>query len=170
MNRNKQVKNIAIAGLLSAIGILIPTMMPIKLILPASTYTLASHVPIFIAMFISPQVAIMVALGTTLGFFMSFPLIVAARAFSHLAFVIPGAMYLQKRKLNSFKEKILFSTVIAFIHGVAEFSIVALISAKTLNADLLLQFFIFLGIGTIIHSTVDFFLALSVVDGLKLQN
>ena len=92
MNRDKSVKHIAIAGLLTAIAILIPTMMPIKLVLPASTYTLASHVPVFIAMFISPQVAIMVALGSTLGFFMSFPFIVAARAFPHLAFVIPRSL------------------------------------------------------------------------------
>ncbi len=169
MNRNKQVSHIAIAGLLTAIAILIPTMMPIKLVLPASTYTLASHVPIFIAIFISPQVAIMVALGTTLGFFMSFPFIVAARAFSHLAFVIPGALYLQKHKLNSFKDKFIFNLIVALIHGAAEFGIVALISAKTLNASLLLQFFIFLGLGTIVHSTVDFILALSVVDALKLQ-
>lgn len=167
MNKPKQI---AIAGLLTAIAILIPIIMPIKLILPASTYTLASHVPIFVAMFISPQVAIMVALGTTLGFFMSLPFIVAARAFSHLAFVIPGAYYLQKHTLKSAKSQFVFNSVMALIHGIAEFTIVALISFKQLSPDLLLQFFIFLGIGTIIHSTVDFYLSLSVVKTLGLDN
>lgn len=170
MNRSKSVKHIAIAGLLTAIAILIPTMMPIKLILPASTYTLASHVPVFIAMFISPQVAILVALGSTFGFFLSFPFIVAARAFSHLAFAIPGSIYLEKHKLKTTKQKVIFNFIIALIHGAAEFTVVALISVKGLDANMMLQFFIFLGIGTIIHSTVDFVLAMSVVDGLNLQN
>ncbi len=169
MNRDKSVKHIAIAGLLTAIAILIPTMMPIKLVLPASTYTLASHVPVFIAMFISPQVATMVALGSTLGFFMSFPFIVAARAFSHLAFVIPGSLYLKNHKLKTLKSKVIFNFVIALIHGTAEFTIVALLSMKGINTSILIQFFIFLGIGTIIHSTVDFILAMSVVKGLELQ-
>lgn len=77
--RNKKIQNIALSGLLSAIAVLIPLIMPFKIILPASTYTLASHVPIFIAMFISPSVAIMVTLGSALGFFISFPFIVALR-------------------------------------------------------------------------------------------
>ncbi len=169
MKRNKQVQELAISGLLTALGILIPMMMPLKLILGPSTYTLASHVPVFIAMFISPKVAIMVALGTTLGFYTSLGPIVAARAFSHLAFAIPGSIYLKKHRLETMKEKILFNGAIALIHGIAEFSVVALMTANVINPTLLLEYFIFLGIGTIIHSVVDFILATSVVDALNLQ-
>ena len=42
-------------------------VMPRITIGPAS-FTLASHVPVFIAMFISPVVAIAVSLGTGFGF------------------------------------------------------------------------------------------------------
>lgn len=169
MNRNKSVKQLSIAGLLTAIAIMIPTMMPIKLILGPSTYTLASHVPVFIAMFISPQVAIMVALGSTVGFLMSFPFIVAARAFSHLAFVVPGALFLKKHKLTSKREKLFFNIIIALIHGLAEFTVVLLLSVQNINMALIIQFILFLGIGTMIHSIVDFILAIAVVDGLQVQ-
>ena len=170
MKRNQQVKHLAISGLLTAVGILIPVFMPFKVMLPSSTYTLASHVPVFIGMFISPQVAIMVALGTTFGFFLSFPPIVAARAFSHLSFAIPGALYLKKHKLDSTKHKVLFNLVIALIHALGEFTVVSLLHIRGMNGQLLLNFFIFLGLGTIVHSVVDFVIALTVVDGLNLQN
>ena len=59
---------LALAGMLIAIGIVIPMFSPIKIIIEPASFTLASHVPVFIAMFISPMMAAAVALGTTLGF------------------------------------------------------------------------------------------------------
>ncbi|NLW15533.1 MAG: hypothetical protein GX038_04680 [Erysipelothrix sp.] len=169
MRRNNNVKHLAISGLLTAVAILIPMFMPIKLILPASTYTLASHVPVFIAMFISPQVAVMVALGTTFGFAMTFPPIVALRALSHLIFALPGAIYLKKHKIYTSKQRIIFSVLISILHAIGEFTLVALVSMKGINMSILLQFALFLGLGTFIHSMVDFFIALMVSDTLKLQ-
>jgi niacin transporter len=58
MNNNNKVKTMTIAALLSAIGIIIPMFSPIKLVIEPASFTFASHVPIFIAMFISPVVAI----------------------------------------------------------------------------------------------------------------
>ena len=49
-----------LAALLSAIGILIPIIMPFKITIEPASFTLASHVPMFIAMYISPVVAIIV--------------------------------------------------------------------------------------------------------------
>ncbi len=43
-------------------------VMP-KIMIPPASFTLASHVPLFIAMFFTPGVAVAVALGTTFGFF-----------------------------------------------------------------------------------------------------
>lgn len=166
MQRNKNIQTITISGVLTAIAILIPVMMPFKLILPDSTYTLASHVPIFIAMFISPKVGIFVALGTTLGFFMSFPIVVALRAASHLAFVIPGALYLKNHKLDSFSKVLTFNIIIAIIHGFAEFSVVALLNFKYLSPQILLNYFIFLGVGSMIHSMIDFSIAHFILDKL----
>ena len=44
----------------------------------------------------SPGVAVAVALGTTFGFFLTTPVIIALRALSHLVFALIGAWYLQK--------------------------------------------------------------------------
>ncbi|NLC64076.1 MAG: hypothetical protein GX753_00220 [Erysipelothrix sp.] len=165
--RNKHIQDITQAGLLSALGILIPIMMPLKLILPTSTYTLASHVPIFIAMFINTRVAIMVALGTTLGFFISMPLIVAARAFSHLVFVVIGSRFLNKHTLESKLSMVCFNLCIAFIHGFSEFLIVLLLTAKSVTPVMLSQYFIFLGLGTMVHSLVDFSIAYPIVKALN---
>ena len=66
--KTNSVKRLTISALLIAMGIIIPMVMPRITIGPAS-FTLASHVPVFIAMFISPVVAIAVSLGTGFGFF-----------------------------------------------------------------------------------------------------
>ena len=64
------------AALLTAIAILIPSIMPIKLIIPPALY-LGSHVPIFLAMFISPWVAAFVILASSLGFLMAgYPIVI----------------------------------------------------------------------------------------------
>ena len=57
---------LALAGMLIAIGIVIPMFSPIKIIIEPASFTLASHVPVFIAMFISPMMAAAVALGIRL--------------------------------------------------------------------------------------------------------
>ena len=64
-------KSMAFTAILIAFGILIPMMMPAKIVIPPASYTLASHVPIFMALFISLPVAILVAFGTTLGFLLT---------------------------------------------------------------------------------------------------
>ena len=46
-------RNLTITALLMALAIMIPIMMPLKVVIPPASYTLASHVPIFLAMFLS---------------------------------------------------------------------------------------------------------------------
>ena len=81
--------NLALTGMLIAVGIVIPLFSPVKIILEPASFTLASHVAIFIAMFISPAMAVAVSLGTTLGFFLAgFPLTVVLRALTHVIFAL----------------------------------------------------------------------------------
>ena len=146
-------------GLLIAIGILIPMFIPGIRIEPAS-YTLAVHVPIFIAMFISPKVAIGVVLGTTIGFQLSgFSLPVVFRAASHLIWALPGAIYLSKiDKLNLSGTRLrVFSLIIALIHGAGELTAVVLFYFGTSFPENqgLAWLFVFVGIGTVIHSMID---------------
>ena len=166
MNSQNKVKTMTIAGLLSALGILIPMIAPRFMIGPAS-FTLASHVPIYIAMFISLPVAVFVAIVTGIGFFIGFPLVVALRAFSHIIFVVIGAYALSLNK-NILKNKIsafLFVFIISLIHAASE---VIAVSLFYLGGDIteiyyengyFISVIVLVGIGTLVHSMLDFVIA-----------
>ncbi|GAD36164.1 hypothetical protein ANG1_0351 [Streptococcus anginosus SK52 = DSM 20563] len=87
---------ITLTALLTALAIVIPMVMPAKIIIPPASYTLASHVPIFLAMFISPLMALIVILGSTFGFLVAgYPIVIVLRALSHIFFGLVGALYLK---------------------------------------------------------------------------
>jgi niacin transporter len=90
-------QKLTVTALLIAIGILIPMISPIKVIIEPASFTLASHVAVFIAVFMAPDAAIVVALGTTLGFFVgAFPPVIVLRAASHIVFVICASFFLKR--------------------------------------------------------------------------
>lgn len=107
--KSKNINQLVLAGVLCGIGIVVPMLMP-KIVIGPMSFTLASHVAIFIAMFISPKLAAVVCLGTTLGFFMTTPVIIALRAASHICFALLGAVLI--RKIPEIIEKPLPSTVL----------------------------------------------------------
>ena len=147
------------SAILIALGILIPMVAPRVVIGPAS-FTLASHVVIFIAMFISPKVAVVVTLGTTLGFFIGgFPLVIVFRAASHLIWAWPGAVYLSRIdtfNISPVKLRI-FSLIIGLVHGVGEVIAVSIFFFGTGFPEHMTILWIlgFIGLGTVIHSMVD---------------
>ena len=158
------VLKLTAAGLLTAIGIMIPMFSPLRFVMGAASYTPASHVAIFVAMFISPWVAVLVTFGTTLGFFLGgFPPVIVFRAASHIVFIIIGSYYLTK--IN--KEQIspvhlrVFSIVIALIHAFAEVVAVFVyyLIAGVPATQGVMWVLGFIGLGTIIHSLFDFELA-----------
>ena len=65
MTKNK-LYHMVLAGILCAIGIVVPMFMP-RIVLGPMSFTLASHVAVFLGMFISPAVAVAVCIGTTIG-------------------------------------------------------------------------------------------------------
>jgi niacin transporter len=165
------------AALLIAIGILIPMIMPIKVWIEPASFTLASHVAIFIAMMISPPIAVAVAVGTTIGFLVSAPLVIALRAASHIVFAIVGGIYLQKRPetLSSPVKVHVFSFLIAILHSICEVLVVCAFYFGGGMADAYYQLgFVYtvglvMGIGCIVHSMVDFEIALIVFKALSRQ-
>jgi niacin transporter len=169
--RNK-VKIMTISALLCALGILIPMTFPrIRLDAFGASYTLASHVPVIIAMFISPTVAAFVASVTTIGFFIGgFPIVVVLRALTHIIFVMTGALMLKKRPhmLQSMRSIVLYTVFLSFIHGVAEVAAVALfnwangISITDYDNGFFTTVILLVGVGTLIHSLVDFTIAVLV--------
>lgn len=181
--KNNSVRNLTISALLIGLGILIPMIMP-KIVIGPASFTLASHVPVFIAMFFSPLVAIAVVLGTTFGFFISTTPIIALRAFSHLIFAVIGAKYLQKHPelvLKNGKFTLangrfqIFNLIIGIIHAVAEMLVVSAFYFMGNMPDTfysqgyLYTVFILMGIGGLVHSLVDFNIAYFVAGALYKQ-
>ena len=162
-NQTNKVKTMTIAALLSAIGIIIPMFSPLKIQIEPASFTFASHVPIFIAMFISPTVAIFVAIVTAFGFLMGgFLPVIVARALSHIIFAVIGAYILKKKGniLLSLKTAIPFVLLISVIHAVCEVIVATgfYISGQS-SANYMTIILGLVGVGTIIHSSVDFILA-----------
>ena len=168
------VKKLTAAALLTAIGMLIPLVMPSIVIEPAGSYTLVSHVPLFIAMMISPSMAVAVSIGTIIGFQFKLGLLgVTLRAASHLIFASVGSLYLKHwpETLSSPLRIHLFSVLIAFLHAAFEFAIASVffIYGQGGQMKTMLDVLLFVGLGTIIHSLIDFEIALGVFKGLRLQ-
>lgn len=171
MNTHKKIQTLTIAALLIAVGTVIPSFMP-KVIVGPMSFTLASHVAVMIALFISPSVAISVALGTTLGFLMAgFPFVVVLRALSHVIWAFAGSIYIQKNP-NIFEKPLKalqFNLFIAILHAIGEMVVVI---PFYWGAGMDVQAFCYMvfglvGIGTIIHSSVDFIISLVVWKALS---
>lgn len=166
---SQKLYRLVVAALLCAVGILIPMFSPIKITIEPASFTLASHVAIFLAMFVSPSVAVAVSVGTTLGFFLAgFPITIVMRAASHIIFAIAGSLYLQKHAdaaLHPSKPaNLLFSFLIGVLHGLCEVLIIlpfyfggsmAAYQAKGFFVSVVLL----VGIGSVIHSMIDFAIA-----------
>jgi len=176
MNRNQSLYRMVMAALLCAVGIVIPMFSPAKIVIPPASFTLASHVAIFIAMFLSPLTAVVVSLGTTLGFFLGgFPLPIYLRALTHVVFALVGALWLKKRPDTLYRtwESVVFCAVIALIHAVGEVLVILpLYFGGSLNAQVyqsgpFLYIFLLVGVGTVVHSSVDYVLSLAVWRALR---
>lgn len=172
MNTQKKTQFMAFTALLTAIAILIPMVMPFKIVIPPASYTLGSHIAIFIAMFLSPWMAIFVIIASSFGFLMAgYPMVIVLRAFSHIVFGTLGGFYLQKhpQTLDKPKSSWIFNFVLAVLHAIAEVLACLIFYAST-GTDVKNMFyvlFVLVGFGTIIHSMIDYTLALAVFKALK---
>ncbi|MDR1953805.1 MAG: hypothetical protein LBQ21_04935 [Clostridiales Family XIII bacterium] len=173
MTKKWTPQRLTAAALLIAIGILIPMVSPLKVVLEPASFTLASHVAIFLAMMIDPAVAIVVTIGTFIGFFLNFPLVIALRAASHIIFAIVGSFYLRAHSntLTSLRKTHVFSFCIAVIHAVCE---VAVVFGFYFNGDMaaytsVRMVILLIGLGSIVHSMVDFEIAYVIYRALRKQ-
>lgn len=176
--KNNSILKLSLSGLLIAVGIVIPMFSPVKILLEPASFTLASHVAIFIAMFISPGVAAAVAVGTTVGFFFGgFPLVVVLRAASHLVFAFGGSLYLRRASeaLVSPVKLRVFSFCVALVHALCELVVVSVfyfggnMGAAYYQQGFLMSVLLLVGLGTVVHSMVDFEIAHVVVLALQKQ-
>lgn len=152
----KNLKKLTYSGLLTALAIVIPLAFGfLKVQAGPFSATLASHVPVFMAMFLGPEAAIMVGIGSTLGFLISTPAVIAARAFMHTFVGLAGA-YLLKKGV-SFSKVILIT---APIHAILE-ALVVIPFGFTMYKVLVV-----VGAGTFIHHMIDGTISLVLVNTL----
>ena len=169
---NRRTQNLVISALLCAIGIAIPMFSPLKVVIPPASFTLGSHIAIFIAMFISVPVAAAVALGTTLGFLLGgFPPVIVLRALSHVVFAVAGAYIITKMPgiLASVKKTAVFATTVGLLHAVCEVVVVTAfyfgteaLSPRYYDSGFIQSVLLLVGAGTVIHSCVDFIIAVCI--------
>jgi niacin transporter len=150
-------KKLALISLLTAVAIVIPFAVFFKVIIPPFTATLGSHVPMFIAMFLGPKAAIMVGLGSGLGFFLSLGPLIGARALMHVLVGFIGAKMIENGK--SFA---LAAAVTAPVHGILE--VLVILPFIDFNAY---NLFIITGVGTMLHHGVDAILAQVIAKALE---
>ncbi len=168
MNNTIKTKDMVTSSLLIAIGILIPmifTGFPFRIVIGPYSATLMAHVPVIIAMFISPVTAIFTAVGTTIGFFFTAPVIVAVRAASHIVFAILGA-YLLKKGMKA----ILLCLLTGVVHAGIEALIVLVFFTTGMSTPAegysVISMVIITAGGTFAHHCVDFIIAYIVAKAL----
>lgn len=146
MRTSIKVKEMVIAALLVALAIIIPIQFGfLKIIVGPFTATVASHVPMFIAMLISPITAIIVGVGSGIGFLLSgMPMHVVLRAFTHIIVGFVGAKIILKKR--NFRQAII---VTAPIHGILEGLAVIPFGFN------MYQVIIVTVVGTMIHHFID---------------
>lgn len=156
MKAKFDTKTIVTTGLLVALSILIP-MLPFKVVIPPFTATIASHVPVILAMFINPLAAAVVGFGSMLGFFINgMPAYVVARAAVHIVFAFMGAVMYQKGMSIYL---VLFITM--FIHGILEAIVVIPFGFPLEKAGIVV------GVGTMLHHIVDSIISVAVFLALQ---
>ena len=145
MDNREKIRKMMFAAVLIAISIIIPTQFGfLRIVIGPFTATIASHVPMFLAMLISPEVAIAVGVGSALGFFITSPLVIAARASMHVVVGYVGALIIKKDK--NLKKAI---AITAPIHGILEGLAVIPFGFSVY------QFIVVVAVGTMIHHFVD---------------
>lgn len=144
---NNKTKEMVYAALLTALAIIIPIQFKFLAIrIEPFSATLAAHVPMFIAMLISPMVAMVVGVGSTLGFlFSGVTPAVVARAATHIVVGYIGAKIISKT--NNFAKA---AIITAPIHGGLE--LLVSIPFVGLNLYTLL---IVTGVGAVLHHCAD---------------
>ncbi|MDV3428386.1 MAG: ECF transporter S component [Bacillota bacterium] len=156
--RNSNLKKLTYSALLTALAIIIPVVFGpfLKIQIPPFSATLASHVPMFLAMFVGPEAAVIVGVGSFAGFLLTSPAVVAARALMHAFVGLAGALLIKKGV--SFK-KVIFITMP--IHGILE-ALVVMPFGFTMYKALVI-----VGVGTAMHHIADGFITIALVAAIE---
>lgn len=156
--KQSSLKKLIYSSLLTAFAIIIPIVFGsfLKIQIPPFSATLASHVPMFLAMFVGPEAAVIVGVGSFLGFLLTSSAVVAARALMHAFVGLAGALLIKKGV--GFK-KVIFITMP--IHAVLE-ALVVIPFGFTMYKALVI-----VGIGTALHHIADGFISIVLIKAIE---
>lgn len=154
-----KTKKMVLTALLMAFAIIIPVVFGgfLRITIPPFSATLASHVPLFLSMFLGPLPAVIVALGSALGFLLTSTTVIAARALMHVGVAFIGA-HLLKNKHSYWTTMI----ILAPIHGLLEALIVIPFVGFSFYQSLVI-----VGIGTVLHHIMDAVITRAVLPVMK---
>lgn len=160
-----KTKKLVITALLIALGVIIPAISIPIIPDPAVSATLAAHVPVIVAMFISPSVTILTSIGTAVGFALKgYPIIVVMRALTHIIFALIGSLMLRRAHGKQFKASwltiLLTYIVTMLLHTGAELVSIFLITPDAVHMAVGAGIFM-------LHHTIDFAISLVIVQALK---
>lgn len=133
-------------AMLAAVALLIPLFFRnwLQIQIPPFTATLGAHIPSMLSIFLGPPVAVMVGLGSALGFLLTLGPVVAARALMHAVFGLAGALM-----YRVVPRPALVLLAMLPVHALSE-SLVVLPFGVPLDKALLV-----VGLGTALHHLVD---------------
>ena len=142
------ILKIVMAGLLTAVGILIPMISPLKIVIPPASFTVASHVAVFIAMCSAPA------------------------ALTHVVFTTVGSLWIKKNPslLSSWKKSTGLSAILAVIHAACEVLVVLpfyFANPSKYTNGFFTAVVLLVGVGSVVHSMVDFAISYVVWQPLK---
>ncbi len=149
-----KTRNLVYGALLTALALVIPISFGgyLRIYIPPFSATLASHVPVFLAMLLGPFAAFFVGLGSTVGFLIIMGPVIAARAAVHIPVATVGA-HLMKTRRFSFLMALL---VVLPLHAVGEALIVIPFGFSLYDAGVVV------GVGTALHHILDAAIAIGV--------
>lgn len=170
-----KTKDIALAAVLTAISILIPAYAPSIPFDPAGAMTVTpfSHLPIFIASFINPFVAIFTCGGTVLGFFIkgANP-VVLVRAASHIIFTLVCSLLMKKGKGYRGLSFYVLCGIVTVLHAAAEilvatFAVHLGFLVPPANQQAVFYVLVTVGLLTAAHSIFDYSFAVLIYNTLS---
>jgi len=148
-----KIKDLVLGALLTALALMIPLAFGgfLGVTIPPFSATVASHVPVMLAMLVNPLVAFIVGAGSAFGFLIKLGPIIGARALMHAIFAVIGAMMIKRG--YSFRNALILTLP---IHALSEALIVIPFGFSLYKAGVVI------GIGTALHHGIDAIITLAV--------
>ncbi len=169
MQRNQRVFKLVVAALLCAVGILVPIISPVKINLEPASFTLASHVALFIAMFLSPKITLAVWLRHHGGLPAGGVCPGGGGPGGQPAGVCSGRVYLAAAAPPHFGQarvrNLCFGLATGLLHGAMEVAVVlpfyfsGSMAQANYDKGFAVSVLLLVGLGTVVHSMVDCWLA-----------